>query len=110
VDERQRRVGENEALFRLVNEEVESISAAFAKTARTMEIVCECGDGDCVERIVVPLASYEQVRADPTLFIVLPGHVVPSVEDIVERLDGYDVVRKRAGAAADLAAATDPRT
>lgn len=109
MDERQRRVGENEALFRLVNEEVEGISREFAETSQTMEIVCECGHGDCVERIVVPLPSYERVRADPALFIIVPGHVVPSVEDTVEQSDGYEVVRKRAGAAAKLATETDPR-
>ena len=38
----------------------------------------------CNERIAVDVGAYEKVRADPTLFFVLPGHELPDVEHVVE--------------------------
>jgi hypothetical protein len=110
VEERARRIGENEALFREVNEQIEDLQRGMAEISDDrMHIVCECGDLGCSERIVVPIAKYEQVRSDPTLFLIVPAHDDPEVEDVVERAGGFDVVRKRAGGAAELAEATDPR-
>jgi hypothetical protein len=111
MDERSRRIGENEALFRAVNEQVEELERGMAAVSDDrMHIVCECGELDCVERIAVPIAKYEQVRSDPTLFLVVPGHVIPDVETVVEKGGAYDVVRKDRGDPAQLARATDPRS
>lgn len=111
MDERARRIGENEALFRAVNEEVEDLQRGMAAVSDgRMHIVCECGNLDCVERITVPAAKYEEIRSDPTLFFIVPGHVKPDVEDVVEDGGAFQVVRKHEGDAADLAEATDPRS
>lgn len=50
------------------------------------------------------------MRADPTHFAVYPGHEIPDIEDVVDKRDGYDVIRKQAGAAAKVAEETDPRS
>lgn len=111
MDERARRIGRNESLFRQINEEVEGINRGLAEiTDNTIHIVCECGDLVCQQRLVVPLPDYERVRAEPTLFFVVPGHQIPDVEHVVEEADGYSVVRKDPGEAANLAKATDPRS
>lgn len=39
-----------------------------------------------------------------------PGHDVPETETVVDRRDGFWVVRKDPGGPAELARATDPRT
>ena len=112
MDERTRRVGRNEALFRSVNEQIEALERPIAAIAdRTFHIVCECGDLECTERIVVPVTEYEDVRADGALFFVLPGHEIPSAEDVVAVADtgAYYVVRKHDGGPQALAEATDPR-
>ena len=110
MEDRERRVGENEALFRAVNEQVEDLQRGLAAVStNTMDIVCECGDIACVERLVVAMPKYEEVRADGALFFIVPGHEIPAVEDVVEHGDGYDVVRKHPGGPAELAEATDPR-
>jgi hypothetical protein len=111
MDERARRVGENEVLFRTVNEEVQALDRRFgARTgAQTMEIVCECGRTDCMERIELLPDMYEALRADGARFAVKPGHVVPEVEEVAERQDRYWVVRKREGGPAELARSADPR-
>jgi hypothetical protein len=54
--------------------------------------------------------EYEQVRSDSATFVIVKGHEIPDVEEIVERRKRYDVVRKIAGEAEELAEKTDPRT
>jgi hypothetical protein len=110
MDERARKIGENEALYRAVNERIESLSAAFGPLTDSMTVVCECGDGSCAEQIEVPIADYERIRAEATLFFVRPGHEMPDVEDVVEQNEAYDVVRKHEGGPAELARETDPRS
>lgn len=110
MDDRARRIGENEALFRAVNEEVEDLQRGMAAVSdNRMHIVCECGNLDCVERLVVPMAKYEEIRSDGALFFIVPGHDQPGVEDVVEDGDGFQVVRKHEGGPAELARAEDPR-
>jgi hypothetical protein len=111
MDERTRRIGHNEAVFRQVNEEIENVNRGLAAiTDRTMHIVCECGDLTCSERLVVPLEAYERIRDDSALFFIRPGHELAAVETVVERTERYDVVRKDPGLPEEIAAATDPRS
>ena len=109
MDDRARRLGENEVLFRELNEAIDGVNRSFAVMTHTMDIVCECANAECLERFLVTLTTYERIRSDPTLFLVLPGHVAPSVEDVVERMEGHFVVRKREGGPAELATEADPR-
>ena len=109
MDERQHRVGVNEALFREVNERIEAVSETLQMTSEKIAILCECGDATCTERVEVPVAEYERIRDEPDLFLVRPGHEAPEVEDVVERGPDWDVVRKKSGEPAELARELDPR-
>lgn len=110
MDERRRRIGLNEAVFREVNERVREINDTFAVFTDRVDIVCECGDADCTERITLSLQEYESVRADPNYFAVVPGHAgPPEVERVIAEHDTWYLVRKATGIAANLARATDPR-
>jgi len=110
MDERTRRIGQNEALHRHVNEEIESLNRGMAAVSDgKLHIVCECGYSTCHDRLTVTVEKYEQVRTDSSLFFVLPGHELPSAEDVVEAGAPYNVVRKHSGEPAALAEATDPR-
>jgi hypothetical protein len=102
---REERLGKNEAVFREVNERIRDVSAAPAEA----EFLCECADATCTAAVAMSLVEYELVRGDPLHFLVLPGHELEDVEDVVDRGDGFTVVRKRDGAA-QVAAATDPRS
>jgi hypothetical protein len=106
---REERIGRNEALFREVNERIEQISATLQVSDEKLQILCECGVPTCLEQIEVPVRDYERVRRQSTLFVILPGHEHADLEEIVERHDGYHVVRKLAGDAADVAREFDPR-
>jgi hypothetical protein len=108
--ERARRIGLNEAVFRAVNEQIESLSAPRRQpVGRPLELICECGDIDCAERIQLRPDVYERLRADPLLFAVVPGHDREDVEDVVSRAGSYDVVRKRPGVPEQVARETDTR-
>ena len=104
VDERARRIGKNEALFREVNERIEEIA-----DGSPTEFLCECGNSDCTAPMRLSLRVYEELRADPDRFAVLPGHELPEFEEVVARNEGYLVVRKHPGGPAELAASRNPR-
>ena len=110
MDERTQRIGENEILFREVNERVESLNEAFNAFTERFSIVCECGQLSCVERISMTLSEYEAVRADPTTFAIVPGHEIPDVETVIAERGEYAVVMKHAGGPAELATEEDPRS
>ena len=110
MDERARRIGHNEALYRAVNDEVHGLNNRFVAVGDPMSAVCECGRRDCDERIELSAAAYEEVRQEPTRFVVKPGHEEPDVESVVDRLEAYFVVQKREGGPAELARETDTRS
>jgi hypothetical protein len=91
---REERLAKNEALFRDVNERVREISGDSWSVSEPVEFLCECVLTDCLERVVLPLPAYEEVRADPTHFVLLPGHQRPDIESVVAAGDGYLVVEK----------------
>ena len=109
MEERERRIGMNEALFREVNERLEELAQSFAHP-ETLDLICECGNPSSASRIEMDRKEYEQVRSDSATFAIVKGHEIPDVEEIVERRKRYDVVRKRAGEAEEIAEKTDPRT
>ena len=108
-NERARRIGVNEAMFRDVNERIEDLAGTFGLQERPLELICECGDVSCAQQIRMTVAEYEALRKDPTLFAVYPGHEIPDVEGIVERRDGFDVIRKYEGEPARIARETHSR-
>ena len=108
MDERARRIGLNEAVFREINERIEELAAGF-KVGEGLDLICECGDASCVSRIKMGNKEYEALRSDATTFAVVSGHEIPDVEEIVERHKTYDVVRKTGSDPQKMAEATDPR-
>jgi hypothetical protein len=105
MDERERRLGLNEALFRQVNEAVSDISDDF--DAADFEIVCECGDLGCSDRIQITNAAYAALRSESHQFALVPGHEIPDVETVIADEGAYYVVRKDSPAARELAERTD---
>ena len=107
VDERERRMAQNEALFREVNERVESVAHRLGPGV-AYEFVCECANADCTFRVQLPVDAYEDIRSDPKQFVVLPLHYTPEVEDLVAEEDSYWIVRK-SGEAGDYVERLNPR-
>jgi hypothetical protein len=101
MSERERRIGENEAYWRQVNE------LAPPEPGVMNAVFCECGVLGCSERVQMTAAEYERVRARPTTFVVAPGHELDGVERIIEITDRFHIVEKQGDAAA-VAVETDP--
>ena len=110
LSEHVRRVGLNEAVFREVNERIEDLTRRFDVGQGELDLICECGNADCTERIAMSVSDYEQLRSDPTLFAVVAGHEEPSAEDVVASRQGIHIVRKPPGQPAEIAEQTDPRS
>jgi hypothetical protein len=106
---REERIGLNETVFRQVNERIEALAETFQLGSQSLDLVCECGDASCVQRISMTHAEYEQLRSEPHQFAVYPGHEAPDIEEVVERREGYVIVRKDEGAPELIAERTDPR-
>jgi hypothetical protein len=109
VDSRGRRIGENEVIFREVNERLRELGESFSLVSEVAEFVCECANTACAERIRLTLQEYEHVRSKPTWFILVPGHEETDYEKVIEEKNGYAIVEKLPGGPAGLAIKDDPR-
>ena len=110
MDERERRLGMNEAVFREVNERVQEIHQKLGTDAETMAIICECGAVSCTERITVPVRDYERARSNPLHFLLQVGHEDPLVERMIENHETFVIVEKEGMEVEKVAEATDPRS
>lgn len=106
-DETQERLGANEAVFREINEGIERGQWPGEEDA-PVGFRCECARLGCNELLQLSVNEYEQVRANPRQFVVVPGHRQPEIEVVIETRPGYLIVEKldQAGTAAEE---TDPR-
>jgi hypothetical protein len=106
----ERRAGENEALYREVNERVRDLNQHFGLDEEELvDFVCECAQLDCTERIRLTTAEYERLRESALRFAVLPGHERVDIETVIEATRRFNVVEKHPGGPAALAAEQDPR-
>jgi hypothetical protein len=109
VTDEEVRIARTEALFRSVNERIAESAARFS--ASSTRFVCECSDQACTERVEATLDEYEGVRAEPTHFLLRPGHEDTRVERVVERRGTrHAVVQKINDLVAKTVQRLDPRT
>ncbi len=101
------RISRTQSVFRHVNERIAEAAVRF--DAEDAEFVCECAAAECHHRVAARLDDYEQVRAEPTRFLVAEGHEAPAYEHVRERRAGYLVVEKVARAVAAAVRRSDPR-
>jgi hypothetical protein len=102
LEDRKREIGENESVFREVNELVRPVDPEL------MTVLCECGDAACRQQLLIAQDDYARLREDPTLFVLRPGHDFAETEQVEAKHLEYWVVRKRAGLPARIARETDP--
>jgi hypothetical protein len=105
IEPRAARLAKNEALFRAVNEEVDKLSQ-HASGPQLTRYVCECPDLECGSHLELSPREYRDVRRNPTQFLVLPDHVFPELERVVDDRSRYVIVRKL-GVAGEVATALD---
>jgi hypothetical protein len=104
---KQQRAGADEASIRDVNEGIERGQWPGEEDTPT-GFRCECGRLGCNQLMELSVREYEEIRAHPRRFVVVPGHEKPDVEDVIEARAGYLIVEKR-DQAGEVAEARDPR-
>ncbi len=58
-----------------------------------LELACACGRPGCDEHVLITVATYVRVHADPDRFVVFPGHADRAGDAVLDRGSVYDVVR-----------------
>jgi hypothetical protein len=91
VNDHERRAT-TEALFRDVNERIAESAERF--DAERTDFVCECSDPNCTHRVTASLEEYEEVRAEPTTFLVRPGHEQSDIERVIADRGRFRIVDK----------------
>ncbi len=104
-----KRVGQNEVIFREVNERLRELGESFSLVTEVSDFVCECADTSCTDRIQLSLRDYEEVRSDPKWFVIVPGHELLEFERVMDQHDSYLIVEKLPGGPAGIAIREDPR-
>ena len=95
------RLARNEVMFRAINERIRELARRFEVEGEPVAFICECADETCVEKVQLSVEQYDELRALPARFVVVPGHeATPLVERVVFRSEGFVLVRK-VGIAAD---------
>ena len=107
MNEHERRAT-TEALFRDVNERIAESAERFEATGT--EFVCECADPNCTHRVAASLVEYEEVREDPTTFLVVPGHEQTDIERVVSERGRFRIVEKMQAAVRRTVLRLDPRS
>jgi hypothetical protein len=99
-------IAKTESRFRDVNERIAETADRIG--ANEAEIVCECADPECGERLAAPLDDYEQTRANGSHFLVAPGHEEQEHERVVRTRPGFRIIAKLRGVGA-VARRLNPR-
>ncbi len=104
---KQRRAAANEATIRDVNEGIERGQWPGEEDS-PVGFRCECARLGCNQLVELTVREYEEIRANPRRFVVVPGHEFGDVETVVESRPGYLIVEKL-DQAAEVAERHDPR-
>jgi hypothetical protein len=102
----QRQAAAAEINGRQVNEAIEP----RGERAESAVFVCECGHVGCSETVEMRVAEYEAVRTAFDRFLLVPGHEIETVDEVVERHPSHLVVVKRQPEAKEMAKASDERS
>jgi len=104
---KQRRAAANEATIRDVNEGIERGQWPGEEDS-PVGFRCECARLGCNRLIELTVREYEEIRAHPRRFVLVPGHEFPDVETVVETGPRYVIVEKL-DQAGEVAEQHDPR-
>jgi anti-anti-sigma factor len=94
--ERKQRIVTNEQAFRdYNNRKLQQASLDETDDQEPIQFVCECGDKDCDQALVITAAGFTTAHSAPNRFIVKPGHVYPEIERVVTENETFAVVEKQ---------------
>jgi len=92
-----RKLAMNQSAFRNSNERLRSRAYSHRfETRQRVPFICECGDENCFETVMLSIEEYEHIRDHPTWFLLVAGHEDEEAthERVVDAEQGYAVVEK----------------
>lgn len=104
----QRRMAQNEVVFRNANRQIQvgidNINAIAKEENEPglrfnpetlLQFICECSDENCTKRMTLKLREYNKAREiSPKCFVVIKGHEVPEIEEVIATGKNYCLVLK----------------
>lgn len=99
TDGEQVRAGRREANLRLINERIAENAPDVTRTEDELVLLCECAQETCNSTLEVESVLFDRVRESSRRFLVVDGHVLYDVEEVVERGPDWMLVEKRGAAA-----------
>lgn len=105
----QRRMIDNEVVFRTYNEQVETgfeklkaianednQNEEVFETDTPLQFYCECSDEDCRKRVTLEPSRYVQIHKKRNRFVIVRGHETKEIERVVSEEDGFCIIEKDA--------------
>jgi hypothetical protein len=103
----ERRMAENEVVFREYNEKIQNGFDEIKKIAKedgqahnlsdedmSLDFCCECWDENCQEKIRLKPSDYKAIQVQRNQFVVISGHETSAIERVIENEANYAVVQK----------------
>ncbi len=94
MDLREERILENERAFEAINRRLKADLKRVDDGDEPVAFVCECGHSECHESVMLSVAEYEAAHDHPARFVIVRGHAMPDVEDVVDGNDRFERVQK----------------
>lgn len=110
LDASERRLAENELVYKRLNQQVkknfDEVNALAEKHGQPefmiskqieeqpLHFYCECSEIHCAQRIVLSQHDYSEAHKLRKHFIVVPGHENPLIERVIRTEQHYKVVEK----------------
>lgn len=91
---RQERLTQNQKTVRAANERLENAVEARVDGRGTVPFLCECADIECTDRVEMTTSDYTAAHIDRHMYVIVAGHATVDGEEMVDREDGYAVMRK----------------
>lgn len=103
----ERRMAENEVIFRQINEQVPQRLEALKTAAESdgndslvqdidmpLQFYCECSDKNCRQRLTIRPSEYKELHQNRSQFVLVPNHEIPKIERVVFKDKNLQVVEK----------------
>jgi hypothetical protein len=89
-----RRLRENQDLFRTANDRFEERIEEYSRGGGSAPFLCECADERCFGSVDLTLAQYREIRLRQDGYVILPGHPTVDGERVVEDKGDFQIVVK----------------
>jgi hypothetical protein len=91
---RHERLVQSQQIFRSANERMQALAVAIVPDEQLIPFLCECAADDCLGRVDMNLAEYDDIHRDRHQYAVLRDHLIVDGERVVEQRPLFDIVTK----------------